>query len=161
MLRLARRRTSAVWDVCWDEDIWRQTEQQQNPDYPIAWRLDRRAAHTPPPETLRVPARLDQLPWNLAKDQFIKLAQCGVLEMCARRAWRYKWQAVAVNVRQLGKRRGHPRRRAPGLSPSTPRGKPLPHGERRRRRHILPFDEQFSLGAAGARQRDLQGFDRR
>jgi hypothetical protein len=41
------------------------------------------------------------------------------------------------------------------------RGKPLLHGERRRRRHILPFDEQFSLGAAGARQRDLEGFDRR
>ena len=44
---------------------------------------------------------------------------------------------------------------------STPPGKPLLHGERRRRRHILPFDEQFSLSAAGARQRDLEGFDRR
>jgi hypothetical protein len=38
---------------------------------------------------------------------------------------------------------------------STPRRKPLLHGERRGRRYILPFDEQFSLGAAGARQRDL------
>jgi hypothetical protein len=39
--------------------------------------------------------------------------------------------------------------------------KPLLHGEQRRRRHILPFDEQFSLAAAGARQRDLDGFDGR
>src|SRR5580658_1773083 len=57
--------------------------------------------------------------------------------------------------------RSLPQRRAPGSSPSVLRGKPLLHGERRRRRHILPFDEQFSGGAAGARQRDLEGLDRR
>ena len=59
------------------------------------------------------------------------------------------------------KRRASRVRPARRLLQSTPRGKPLLHGERRRRRHILPFDEQFSLGAAGARQRDLEGFDRR
>jgi hypothetical protein len=43
---------------------------KRNPDYAIAWRLDQRAAQTPPPEPLRLPTPLDQLPWNVAKDQF-------------------------------------------------------------------------------------------
>jgi hypothetical protein len=42
---------------------------KRNPDYAIAWRLDQRAAQTPP-EPLRLPAPLEQLPWNIAKDQF-------------------------------------------------------------------------------------------
>ena len=33
----------------------------------------------------------------------VQLAQCGALEMCTSTAWRYKWQPVAVNVRQMGK----------------------------------------------------------
>ena len=32
-----------------------------------------------------------------------QLAQCGALEICTRSGWKYKWQPVAVNVRQLGK----------------------------------------------------------
>jgi len=32
-----------------------------------------------------------------------KLSQCGALEMCTATTWRYKWQPVTVNVRQLGK----------------------------------------------------------
>jgi len=32
-----------------------------------------------------------------------KLAQCGALEICTTTGWRYKWQPVTVNVRQLGK----------------------------------------------------------
>jgi len=36
----------------------------------MAWRLDRRAATTPAPEPLRLPGPLNQLPWDLAKDQF-------------------------------------------------------------------------------------------
>jgi len=52
-----RQKTQANW-------------RKRNPDYAIAWRLDQRAAQTPPPETLRVPAPLDQLPWSVAKDQF-------------------------------------------------------------------------------------------
>jgi hypothetical protein len=43
---------------------------KRNPDYAIAWRLDRRATQTPPPEALRLPPPLAQLPWNVAKDQF-------------------------------------------------------------------------------------------
>ena len=32
-----------------------------------------------------------------------KLAQCGALDICTTTGWRYKWQPVTVNVRQLGK----------------------------------------------------------
>ncbi len=32
-----------------------------------------------------------------------KLAQCGTLEICTSRGWRYKWQPVTVNVGRLGK----------------------------------------------------------
>jgi hypothetical protein len=52
-----RQKTQADW-------------RKRNLDYAIAWRLDQRAAQTPPPEALRVPAPLGQLPWNVAKDQF-------------------------------------------------------------------------------------------
>jgi hypothetical protein len=52
-----RQKTKADW-------------RRRNPDYAIAWRLDRRAAQTPPPEPLRLPPPLEQLPWNVAKDQF-------------------------------------------------------------------------------------------
>jgi hypothetical protein len=52
-----RQKTQADW-------------RKRNPDYTIAWRLDQRAAQTPPPEPLRFPVPLNQLPWELAKDQF-------------------------------------------------------------------------------------------
>ena len=52
-----RQKTQADW-------------RRRNPDYPIAWRLDQRAAQARPPEVLRVPAPLNQLPWEFAKDQF-------------------------------------------------------------------------------------------
>jgi hypothetical protein len=52
-----RQKTQADW-------------RKRNPDYPIAWRLDQRAAQTPPPEPLRFRAPLNQLPWESAKDQF-------------------------------------------------------------------------------------------
>ena len=53
-----RQQTQASW-------------RRRNADYPIAWRLDRRKAQAPPPpEPLRLPAPLDQLPWDVAKDQF-------------------------------------------------------------------------------------------
>ena len=60
-----------------------------------------------------------------------------------------------------GQKLSRPAREERGCKSLTLRGKPLLDCERRRRHHILPFDEQFSLGAAGARQRDLEGFDRR
>jgi hypothetical protein len=52
-----RQKTQANW-------------RKRNPDYGIAWRLDQRAAQSPAPEPLRLPAPLEQLPWDVAKDQF-------------------------------------------------------------------------------------------
>jgi hypothetical protein len=43
---------------------------KRNPGYAIAWRIDQRTARTDPPEPLRLPAPLNQLPWSVAKDQF-------------------------------------------------------------------------------------------
>src|ERR1017187_10110777 len=53
-----RQKTQAGW-------------RRRNPGYAIAWRIDRRVAQTPsPPEPLRMPAPLNQRPWDVAKDQF-------------------------------------------------------------------------------------------
>src|SRR5216684_7595554 len=53
-----RQKTQASW-------------RRRNPGYAIAYRIDQRAAQTQPaPEPLRLPAPLNQLPWDLAKDQF-------------------------------------------------------------------------------------------
>jgi len=53
-----RQKTQANW-------------RSRNQDYAIAWRLDRRATQVPqPPEPLRLPPPLSQLPWEFAKDQF-------------------------------------------------------------------------------------------
>src|SRR6266481_1340325 len=52
-----RQKTQANW-------------RNRNRGYAIAWRIDQRAAKPEAPEPLRMPAPLDQLPWNLAKDQF-------------------------------------------------------------------------------------------
>jgi len=47
-----------------------------NPDYATAYRILQRSAQQPPPEALRAPAPLNQLPWDVllpadpAKDQF-------------------------------------------------------------------------------------------
>jgi len=52
-----RRKTQANW-------------RRRNPDYAIAWRLDRRKAQAQSPEPLRLPPPLPRLPWDLAKDEF-------------------------------------------------------------------------------------------
>jgi hypothetical protein len=53
-----RQKTQASW-------------RNRNRGYAIAWRFDRRAAQAQqPPEPLRLPAPLNQLPWEFAKDQF-------------------------------------------------------------------------------------------
>jgi hypothetical protein len=52
-----RQKTQASW-------------RSRNPGYGIAWRIDQRAARAEPPEPLRLPAPLNQLPWSVAKDQF-------------------------------------------------------------------------------------------
>jgi hypothetical protein len=53
-----RQKTQASW-------------RRRNPGYAIQWRIDQRASQTPsPPEPLRLPAPLNQLLWEFAKDQF-------------------------------------------------------------------------------------------
>jgi len=42
----------------------------RNPGYAINWRLDQRKAQAQPPGPLRLPAPLNQLPWDVAKIQF-------------------------------------------------------------------------------------------
>ena len=54
-----RQKTQASWRT-------------RNPGYDTAYRIDKRHPPEPAPaaESLRVPAPLNQLPWDLAKDQF-------------------------------------------------------------------------------------------
>ena len=53
-----RQKTQASW-------------RRRNQDYAIGNRLgQRKAQFPPPPEPLRLPAPLNQLPWDVAKDQF-------------------------------------------------------------------------------------------
>jgi hypothetical protein len=51
-----RRRTQASW-------------RKRNPDYFIARRIQERGALPQPPEPLRLPAPLSQLPWDIAQDE--------------------------------------------------------------------------------------------
>jgi len=55
-----RKKTQAQWRA-------------KNPDYGTAYRIQQRSAQTQPPEPLRLPPPLNQLPWDLAKDQFGQL----------------------------------------------------------------------------------------
>lgn len=53
-----RQKTQAIW-------------RKKNPGYATAYRIDQRHNNqAAEPEPLRVPAPLNQLPWDLAKDQF-------------------------------------------------------------------------------------------
>lgn len=53
-----RKKTQARW-------------RKRNPDYAVARRLDQRTSQTgSPAEPLRLPPPLNQLPWNVAKDEF-------------------------------------------------------------------------------------------
>jgi len=52
-----RKKTQANWRA-------------HNPDYAAGYRIEQRGAQEPPPEPLRLPPPLGQLPWDLAKDQF-------------------------------------------------------------------------------------------
>ena len=52
-----RKKTQARWRA-------------KNPEYGAGYRTEKRGAQEQPPEALRLPAPLNQLPWDLAKDQF-------------------------------------------------------------------------------------------
>ena len=51
-----RKKTQAQWRA-------------KNPDYGAGYRLQRRSAQERAPEPLRVPAPLNRLPWDVAKDE--------------------------------------------------------------------------------------------
>src|SRR6516165_2620090 len=87
--RARRGRTQARWRVA-------------NPGYAAAYRIDHRNAQKPPPELLRVPAPLTQLPWDLAKDEFgAKGADfLGVVSTLLLRS--AKDQLLAYRVEQTG-----------------------------------------------------------
>jgi hypothetical protein len=53
-----RRQTQAAWRA-------------RNPDYFVARRIQDRGARPQPPEPLRLPAPLVQLPWDIAQDEFV------------------------------------------------------------------------------------------
>ena len=42
----------------------------RNPEYAAGYRIQQRSAREQPPEPLRLPSPLEQLPWDLAKDEF-------------------------------------------------------------------------------------------
>ena len=52
-----RKKTQAKWRA-------------RNQDYATGYRIQQRKAQEQPPEPLRLPAPLNQLPWDIAKDQF-------------------------------------------------------------------------------------------
>jgi len=52
-----RKKTQANWRA-------------NNPEYPAGYRIQQRGAQESPPEALRLPAPLNRLPWDLAKDEF-------------------------------------------------------------------------------------------
>ena len=52
-----RKKTQANW-------------RDRNPNYGTGYRIGQRSAQIQPPETLRFPPPLTQLPWDVAKDQF-------------------------------------------------------------------------------------------
>src|SRR5579864_3493155 len=52
-----RKRTQASWRA-------------KNPEYAAGYRIQQRSAQERPPEALRLPAPLPQLPWDLAKEEF-------------------------------------------------------------------------------------------
>ena len=52
-----RKKTQAKWRA-------------NNPDYATGYRIQQRNGQEQPPEPLRLPAPLNRLPWDIAKDQF-------------------------------------------------------------------------------------------
>ncbi len=107
-----RQKTQASW-------------QRRNPDYAAAYRLQQRKAQAdPPPEPLRLPPPLNQLPWDLAKDQFGAQGAdfLGVLGALLVRAGKDQFRTYVFESRGLGGT-------LPALAPKTRSG--LGHTEAR------------------------------
>ena len=128
-----RKKTQASW-------------RKRNPDYAVAWRLDQRTNQTQPPaEPLRLPKPLDQLPWNLAKDEFSSygIDFIGVALALIVRATKDEIRSHLIDPTGLPSRLplppqktspegAHTEPRATGVSPTRPplgdaaRGRPTP-----------------------------------
>ena len=108
-----RQRTQASW-------------RRRNPGYAIAWRIDRRATQTPsPPEPLRLPPPLNQLPWGFAKDQFgsQRADFIGVMGALMVRSAKDQFQTYPVDCTRLpGILPLPPRKTSPGLGHTEPAG---------------------------------------
>jgi hypothetical protein len=74
-----------------------------NPSYAATYRIDQRNARKPPPEPLRVPAPLDRLPWDLAKDEFgAKGADfLGVVSTLLLRSAKDQFRAYRIDVTRV------------------------------------------------------------
>src|SRR5450631_171968 len=103
---------------------------RRNPEYATAYRIQQRAAAEPPPEPLRMPAPLNQLPWDLAKDQFGGQGAdfIGVLGALLIRTAKDQFQAYVVDVTRL-----------PGALPLPPKktSSRLSHTESRADRNAI------------------------
>lgn len=107
-----RQKTQASW-------------RRRNPGYAIAWRIDQRAAQTqPPPEVMRLPAPLNQLPWEFAKDQFgsQKADFIGVMGALMVRSAKDQFRAYLVDPARLsGTLPLSPRKTSPDFGHTEPR----------------------------------------
>jgi len=126
-------RVGARQRVCSKADCrasWRQRTQanwrRRNPGYAIADRIDQRAAQTePPPEGMRVPAPLNQLPWEFAKDQFgpQRADFIGVMGALMVRTAKDEFRAYLIDPTRLsGTVPPSPQKTSPGLGHSEPAG---------------------------------------
>ena len=98
----------------------------RNPGYAIAYRIDQRATQTEPPsEVMRLPAPLNQLPWEFAKDQFgpERADFIGVMGALMVRSAKDQFRAYLLDpTRVLGTLPPPPRKTSPGFGHTGPAG---------------------------------------
>src|SRR5208283_1313639 len=108
-----RQKTQASW-------------RRRNPGYTIAWRIDQRATKTQsPPEPLRLPAPLNQLPWGFAKDQFgsQRADFIGVMGALMVRSAKDQFLPYPIDSTRLPRALPLPSRKtSPGLGHTEPAG---------------------------------------
>ena len=115
-----RKKTQASW-------------RQRNPDYAVARRLDQRASQTKPTEPLRLPKPLDQLLWNVAKDEFspygidfIGVGLALILRIAKDEIRPYLIDPTRLSgllrlpAQKTSSASAHTEPRAPGVSPTRP-----------------------------------------
>src|SRR5712692_941385 len=107
-----RQKTQASW-------------RRRNPGYAIAWRIDQREAQThSPSEPLRLPAPLNRLPWEFAKDQFgaQRADFLGVMGALMVRSAKDQFRAYLMDPTRLsGTLPLPPRKTSPGFGHTEPR----------------------------------------